>query len=277
MLRTYVKCARAWVRFRGYQPQKVTWKSLMNWLRPYNAQDQHHLLELLDSVNYLTEEETRRILVNQNRSLLNYLSLCKIPPEKIIYVQLHDAGSSSPVMLNMLRDAANLERRGCKFVDSNNVRRLNELTGELEEGAIIYVDDFVGTGDQFEGVRQFIGEYILGSFSEFLLVPAICEEGVLKLGKLGVQPRAQYIHSIAERPLQETCTIFTKGIRERLCNLSFEVRSPDPYGLGYKNLASMIVLYRNAPDTVPYILRGSKDQNPRQGIFPRSSDLPIVN
>ncbi|HKW28438.1 MAG TPA: hypothetical protein VJT54_03815 [Verrucomicrobiae bacterium] len=159
-MRTYIKCALATFRFRGYRPQKVTWNSLMNWLRPYTPQDQHHLLSLLDNVKYLTEEETRRILVNHNRSLLNYLNLSKIPDDKIIYVQLHDAGSSSPVMLNMLRDAANLERRGCQFVGSNDVKQLNKLTSDLEEGAIIYVDDFVGTGDQFEGLRKFIGEYI---------------------------------------------------------------------------------------------------------------------
>ena len=42
---------------------------------------------------------------------------------------------------------------------------------------IIYIDDFVGTGNQFEKARNFAQQSVVGTFSEFLLVPSICEEG----------------------------------------------------------------------------------------------------
>ena len=37
----------------------------------------------------------------------------------------------------------------------------------------------------------------------------------------------------------------------------------------------MVVLYRNAPNTVPVMLRGNVNQKPYFGIFPRTIDLPI--
>src|SRR5439155_23764590 len=110
--------------------------------------------------------------------------------------------SSSPVMLNLLRDAANLEKRGCKFVDGKDELGLMKAMTELGEGAIIYVDDFVGTGNQFCEARDFAAKnFVVNTFSEFLLVPAICEEAIYKLSERGIEAFAGHVHSKAERPL----------------------------------------------------------------------------
>jgi hypothetical protein len=183
MLREWWKCWRAIVKFRGYEPQPVTRDSFKRWLNQFDNQDRQLVLSLLDSIVYMDEEQVTRALLELNRSLIQHLGGYGIPPERIIYVQTDDAGSSSTVVLNLLRNRAGLEKRGCKLVDSNNVKGLNDLTNQLGEGAIVYVDDFVGTGDQLAKVRNFIGAYIFGSFSEFVLAPSICEEGCISLGE----------------------------------------------------------------------------------------------
>ncbi len=38
----------------------------------------------------------------------------------------------------------------------------------------------------------------------------------------------------------------------------------------------MVVLYRNAPNSVPALLRGSQNQVPFAGIFPRTTDMPVT-
>ncbi len=196
-----------------------------------------------------------------------------LPPEKLIYVQVHEAGSSSPVMLNMLRDAAGLEQRGCNFLDSRDTLRFNSLTSGLEEGALIYVDDFVGTGTQFCEARDFAAQFIEGNFSEFLLAPCVCEEGFYVLGERGIEAFAGHVHSKADRPLHENSTLLDKKTKKRLIELCHEI---DPtVGVGYKQGAVMVVLYRNAPDNVPVLFRGSDSQNPFVGIFPRTTDLPV--
>src|SRR2546430_8150731 len=219
MLREWWKCRRAIAKFWGYEPQPVTHDSLKRWLNQFDNQDRQLVLSLLDSIIYMDEEQVARALLELNRSLIQRLEKYGIPPERIIYVQTDNAGSSSTVVLNFLRNRAGLEKRGCKLVDSNNVKGLNDLTNQLGEGAIVYVDDFVGTGDQLAKVRGFIGEYIFGSFSEFILAPSICEEGLHQLGRIGIEPVTKVVHSKSNRPLHEISTILDDVSKKRLIEL----------------------------------------------------------
>jgi len=101
-------------------------------------------------------------------------------------------------MLNLLRDACNLERRGCRFIDSRNIEGLNQFVAELKEGAIICVDDFVGTGNQFCEARDFAMKNVLApTFAEFLLAPSICEEAIYQIGAKGIEPYSGHVHSRA--------------------------------------------------------------------------------
>lgn len=177
-------------------------------------------------------------------------------------------------MLNILRDAARLERRGCKFLDSKDIPGLQQITNDLAEGAIVYVDDFAGTGLQFCRSRDYSAQYIVGSFAEFFLLPCVCEEAFYKLGERGVEAYTDRLHSKAERPLHENSTILDPQKKVRLTELCLEI---DPkWGLGYQGLATMVVFHRNTPNTVPLVIRGSMGQNPKVGILPRTTDLPPI-
>lgn len=259
-------------RFPDYKPQPVTVNSIKTWLQQFDYEDKKAVLLLLEKVIYLSEKEVEKLLVKLNESLLARLNDSQIALDHVIYVQIQEAGSSSPVILNMVRDRALLERKGCHFIDSKDVRGLYDLTNKLERGALVYVDDFAGTGNQFCEVRDFVAPYIVGNFSEFFLLPCICEEALYQLGKRGVEAIAGRVHSKADRPLSPISTILPVNIRQRLINLCLRI---DPKGgLGYKKMATMVVLYRNAPNSVPLILRGSLKQNPWAGILPRTTDLP---
>lgn len=259
-------------RFRDYKPQPVTIASAIKWLQQFDEKDRKTVLLFLDKVTYLSERKVEKLLVELNNSLFAGLNESQIPLDHIIYVQIHEAGSSSPAILNMLRDRALLERRGCHFIDSSDVKRLNEVTNKLEYGAIVYVDDFAGTGNQFCEVRDFVMPYVIGNFAEFFLLPCICEEALYQLGKRGVEAVSGPVHSKADRPLHPNSTIFDQATKKRLTELCLAI---DPKGgLGYRKLATTVVLYRNAPNSVPLILRGSLKQKSWLGILPRTTDLP---
>jgi hypothetical protein len=176
-------------------------------------------------------------------------------------------------MLNLLRDAAGLQRTGCHLIDGNNGLLLNSTTNALGEGAIVYVDDFAGTGVQFCETRQFISQSVVGNFSEFLLTACMCEEAVHRLGQEGVDFYTGLVHCRADRPLHENSTILAADLKERLRERSLAIDALS--GLGFLQLAAMVVLYRNAPDNMPLLLRGGPDQANFRGIFPRTTDLPI--
>jgi hypothetical protein len=260
------------LRFRGYKPKPLSALSANRWTKQFEKRDRKLAQQLLDNVIFISESKTRDILVEQNALLMKRLSGAGLPPKKLIYVQVHDAGSSSPVMLNLLRDAANLERLGCRLVDARDTLGLIKVMNEIGEGALIYVDDFVGSGNQFCTERDFAAKNFVGTFSEFILAPSICEEAFEELDQRGIQAFTGHKHLKDERPLHASCTVFNQEEKDRLIKIC---KSISKFGLGYRDLATMVVLYRNAPNTVPVIFRGNLNQTPYFGIFPRTIDLPF--
>jgi hypothetical protein len=268
----FLALARARWRFKDYRPEKVTFKGARRWLAQFDKLDRPTIASLLDRIVYFSERETKKILIDQNDALLRKLKDSGLRLRNIIYVQLHDAGSSSPVMVNMLKDGARLEPLGCKFRDSRDALGLNHLTNTLTEGAIVYVDDFLGTGTQFYESRDFVMENIVGNFAEFLLAPCVCEEAYARLARDGVEIFTAHVHTRAERPLHENSAILGAVEKERLRGLCAQIERTN--ALGFEGLAAMVAFYRNAPDTLPRIFRGNVDQDRYVGILPRISDLP---
>ena len=270
----YFHLLRAVVRFHDYNPQHVSMDSVARWMKQFKSKGDLKLAcSLLKRVIYFSEAETKKILLQQNNALMDDLQKVGLATRKLIYLQTDDAGSSSPMMLGMLRNSAGLEQRGCKLLDGRDAMGINAETRKREQGAIIYIDDFVGSGKQFERARNFAQQSVVGTFSEFLLVPSICEEGYAKLTKMGVTVYSGHIHSKAERPLHDHSHLMTEEDRKRLIAICKEIR-PNT-ALGYEDMATMVVIYRNAPNSIPAILRGSDKQQPFYGLFPRFKDLPI--
>ena len=265
----------AWLvwRFRDYKPKQVTFGALRKWISQFEKDDRPTALSVLEAVNYLTEREVKRILVNQNEAILRQLHSAGIATKNIIYISIDSAGSSSAVMLNLLRDACHLERRGCRLLDSRDILGISQESAKINNGAIIYVDDFSGSGGQFCKSRDFVAENLIGTFAEFFLVACICEEAIYKLAERKVDARAGYIHSKAERPLHEQGDTLGREKRERLRQFCLGIDHRD--GLGYASMATNIVLYRNCPNTAPVLLRGTKGQDRLIGVFPRTDDLPV--
>lgn len=262
------------MRFHDYNPQHVSMASAARWMKQFSSKSDLKLAcSLLEKVIYFSEAETKKILLQQNKSLMDDLQKAGLPSRKLIYLQTDDAGSSSPMMLGMLRNSAQLEQRGSKLLDGRDALGINAATRKREQGAIVYIDDFVGSGDQFEKARNFIQQSVVGTFSEFLLVPSICEEGYAKLTQMGVTVYSGHIHSKAERPLHDHSHLMKAQGRERLIAICKEIRASNP--LGYGKMATMVVLYRNAPNSIPAVLRGSDKQEPFYGLFPRFKDLPV--
>ena len=272
-MRGWIKLLQAVLRFHDYQPQEVSIASVGKWMKQLKTkEDQKLAWMLLDKVIYLSESETKKILLHQNAALMETLQKAGLKPNKLIYVSTDDAGSSSPVMLGMLKTSGRLQQQGCKFLDSRDALGINKVTQKLQEGAIIYIDDFVGSGNQVERARNFLMQSVVGNFSEFILVPSICEEGFAKLNDLGITVYSGHIHAKAERPLHQNSHLIHSAGRDRLVEICKEIR-PNT-SLGYEGMATMVVLFRNSPNSIPALLRGSDKQTPFYGIFPRFKDLP---
>jgi hypothetical protein len=262
------------LRYRGYLPQPLTLARVLRWLKQFKRGDRIHIRRLLKHVLYLPEVTVKTVLVEQNAALMKRLIDAGLQPHQIIYIQVHDAGSSSPVMLNMLRDAAQLEQRGVTLLDSKNTLEINEKTNDFGEGALVYIDDFIGSGTQICEARDFAAQFVVGSFSEFVLTPCICEEGRQQLDDRGIEVFSGHVHLKVDRPLQAESVLFKESTKERLIEICDQIDNKIP--LGYRHMATMVVLYRNSPDNIPVLFRGNPHQSPHVGIFPRTTDMPIT-
>lgn len=273
MFRESFLALRALFRLRGYEPQPVTPVRLANWLFQYPHRFRLPLLQLLNNVEFISKQEAIDTIVRLNEEILQRLKGDGIGIEKVIYISLDAAGSSSGVVLNLLRDNARLERRGARLLHSKDVEGLQDLTRDLVEGAIIYVDDFSGSGKQFIRNRTHAVPFVIGTFAEFFLVACICEEAILKLDEVGVVPLYGRKHVQSERSLHAVAQTLPQQAKQILIELCEGINKKQ--ALGFGKLATSIVLYRNAPNTTPLVLRGNLGQKPHCGILPRYDDLPV--
>lgn len=262
-----------WFKYSDYRPQPLTVSGLNAWIRQFPKKDRNTILYLFNSIEYISERETKRKLVHLNRELINSLEvrLEEFDYRKLIYSTFDTPGSSSHVMFNLLRDGDNLERKKVKIIDAGNAKMISEITADTPGGIIIYVDDFAGTGNQFKDAYNFASQYIQGTFSEFFMAPILCEEAYYNISSLGVIPVYDKIHKILDRPLHATSKILNEKDRDQLITICREINAKG--GLGYKDMAAMVVYYRNAVNNMPQLFRGNLRQNPKIGIFPRSNDL----
>jgi len=265
---------KAALRFRGYAPQPVTICSAHKWLGQFEPKDRRLAGGILDNVVYFSEDKTKRTLVKLNEQLMRRLADDGFPAKKIIYVSFDQTASSSHMMLGMLRDNAALLQRGCNLCDSKNTRELKDLTERLEDSAIVYIDDFIGSGRQFCESRDFTMQYIFANVTEYMLAPSVCEEGMKVLEERGIEVVTDSVHMRSDRALLETSTFMKSEQRARAIEVCQKINPK--MALGVDGMATMVVFYRNSPNQLPALLRGNKNLKPFRGLFPRTTDLPFT-
>ena len=265
---------KAALRFRDYAPQPVTLRSAHKWLGQFEPKDRRLAGGILGNVIYFSEDKTKRTLVKLNDQLMRRLADDGFPAKKIIYVSFDQTASSSHMMLGMLRDNAALLQRGCNLCDSKNIRELKDLTDRLEDSAIVYIDDFIGSGRQFCESRDFTMQYIFSNVSEFMLAPSVCEEGKAALEERGIEIVTDRVHLKSDRALLEASPFMRAEQRARAIEICEKINPR--MALGVDAMATMVVFYRNSPNQIPALLRGNKNLRPFRGLFPRTTDLPFT-
>ena len=260
-------------RLRGYKPKRVTPISLLRWSRQFPEPYRTELVRLVTKMRFFSEKETIRWLLNLNDKILGSLEKDGVSTKSVIYITTDKAGSSSGVMLNLLRTRANLERAGAKFFHYGEGQKIQRETIKLKRGAIIYVDDFAGSGNQFATSRSQVAQYIIGPFSEFLLVPCVCEEARTKCREIGVSVKSGIVHKREHRPLLDESNYLTSESRKQIIALSHQIFGARKPILGYRGLATSVIFYGNTPNTTPLIFRGNLGQKPIWGVVPRFDDM----
>lgn len=265
---------RAYRRLRDYEPNngRLTLRRVRNWVNQFPKTSRDDVARLAANLEYFSRNWIVRNLETLNAQIAARLSEDGIQASNIVYVALDDPASSSPAMCKLLRDQGGLS--GAKFVAATSGLEITKVTSRLGTGAIVYVDDFSGTGQQFITARQDVRENIAGTFSEFFLLPCICEEALTKVEDQDVVAMYHRRHTKVERPLLSEGAFLDKAARARLVK-----HSENTWGigcLGFEMLATNVVFSHAAPDTTPIMFRGDRGQYPWFGIVPRWAEIEDV-
>jgi hypothetical protein len=259
-------------RLKDYEPFPATYERVKSWLYQFNEDERKVLLKTVSHLVFVDKKSFISGLLEENGKLLESLRAKGVQKSNIIYVSVDSAGSSSQVTLNLLRDHGHFGRFGCHFVDSKDIEQIRVLTAKLKSGVIIYVDDFAGTGTQFSRTQQHFAQFVQGVFSHHVLFHTACPEAYDKIERIGVSVRTHKLHSKENRPLHERSSLLAIGERELLTTTCGKINRS--YGLGFGSLATMVVFYRNSPNSVPLVFRGDIGQKKWCGLVPRFDDLP---
>jgi len=272
MLLSLLRSCRFVGKFYGYEPRAVTPLNLHRWLRQFPPEDRSAALTVLDKVVYFNKKRVVESLLDHNAAIQKTLQDRGLGPDKIAYVHIDTPGSSSSIMMHLLRNKGNLQRLPSLILDANDPQKLIEFIQRKKNIAVVYVDDFLGTGNQFCKSRDFLSGFFPTAQPELLLAPCVCEEAFKQLVKRDVEVFTSLIHAKADRPLHPNSRILEHASKARLLNIN---RGLGKQASGFGLLASSVAMFHNSPNNMPLLLRGSLDQKPFVGILPRTTDLPV--
>ena len=256
---------------RVYEPNngRLTPQRVWKWVNQFPKQCRDDVARLAANLEIYSTDRIISNLESLNAQIAGRLEADGIPGTNIVYVSLDDPPSSSSLMCKLLRDQGGLS--GARFVPATSGWKISELTEKLEKGAVVYVDDFSASGNQVEEARAYVQDHMPVTFSEFFLLPCICEEALRRVERQDIVAVYKHHHTRSERPLLPECDFLSDIARRRIVQ-----HSESRWGvgsLGFKMMATNVVFQHASPDTTPIMFRGDMRQQPWFGIVPRWAEV----
>jgi len=231
------------------------------WLNNFDEEHKELALKLLDYVDYY--DNTR--ILNACRNILTQVkSLKNNDLSNVFFVGLGSAGKSGSAMLTTFRSANSLSgtTHNSKFL---HMSELNNLY-DKENISIVFIDDFIGTGDQFLSYYKEIGELIPQNADITLAIVCGFRRSIDKI-QTETEVRVLTSHYLEEsdRLFSRENTHFTNDEKAILKTYCDKTGSQDPYG--YSDSQAKVVFHYRTPSNTVSILGVNKQS--WRGLFPR--------
>lgn len=258
-------------RFQGYEPRSVTPLVVWKFLRQFQRRHRPYMVKLLACVRYVGRDEARRILCDQLQSVIETCRATGTQPQSIVVVPASSKGESSDVAHDMLKADERVAQSGVQFFKGNPLQ-LGQLLRTISSPVVVFVDDFAGTGKQFcDAHSAWNATMQLHNPVTYFVTCVMCSPAVHKIGSIGVIPSPGIEHRTVEmfkQACEEAC-----GFDGYCALMSYAKEIHSKLPLGFDNMGTMILMYRNAPNNMPFLLRGTQGQRVWYGLFPRKDQL----
>jgi hypothetical protein len=231
---------------RGIKPDL-----LVAWFARFSAKDHRVARRFLAAIRFFNASVIHNTLVRESNRVMERLEQAGVAPREILVVQVDAVGSSAARAVTTFRRNARAGKE-CNYCMAEDVVGMLDLTATQKIRAVVYVDDYIGTGAQLEEARTCVTSAIGVSVPEYVISVIILEEAKLALDR-ECTIRHGYIHLRSERPLLPECKAFTQAARQTLTGVSAGFDAG--LVLGFGGCASMVVLADDVPDNAPALLR----------------------
>lgn len=256
-----------WQRRFGSYRYGVTEAGILDWLNQFHDADKDTAARLLDAVEFISAEQLHAAF----RSLL-----ARVPGwhrnrrqrrGRFAFVAFSSsAGESGDNMLHQFRLANNLNHR--EF-DSLFIGRSDLLRSGLgRDDTVVFLDDFVGTGNQAVAAWQNMFQELTAQIGNVYLVTV----GAFRDGSDRIKEKTG-MQLLTHRPLEyrdnlfhNDCNHFSDHEKSRILHYCRIASPPHPRGFGDCGL--VLVLYHQCPNNSLGVLHASSQE--WEPLFPRS-------
>lgn len=256
-------------KFAGYWTV-IDRAMIRNWLRQFDREHIMIALKLLENVDYYDQG---RVINGTRQMYIQLSSLEGRDLNKFLFATFTPPGKSGDELLSKYRLANNM--RGSKYDRSfihlsDFTKFFKKVPDEMAVAVrklqgVVFVDDFVGTGNQAIKCWNTIEGFLTEVDKVYLSVLAGYDEGVKKIEnetRLRVIENQRLYESA--KVFSSTCGIFTeeqKSILLRYCEIAGE------WPEGFGGCQSFVVFYYRIPNNTISALRAQNDR--WRGLFLR--------
>lgn len=253
--------------------RKVDTYKMYQWLNNFKKEDQIYALALLNLLEYIDIEDLQVQLQNGLQKVLD----CLKPTAKVLIMPYGKLGKSGSLASYLLSHVP-------LYIDNEDRLTLTNDPTKHEEinfSAVIFIDDFIGSG------RTFCKEYNIKTEyktwlnnhqieNRYVVAGIIMHEGKDYIMKMNRDITAIYakVKNKAFRTNERSELSFYGDVRQfRNCEEAYErnIRVSNKFKLGYAGSQSLVAFFHGTPNnTLPTIWWERKNWKP---IFPRRQGL----
>ena len=255
-------------KFPDYH-ETVTLERLQDFLNQFSVEHMNLGLRVLEKVDYFSNARTTnkiKSLISSLRQNFNINLKCS----NVYFCSMSlSSGTSADTMMRKLRNASNLSSRKYteKFI---HLRSLEQWKDEHHKKIIIFVDDFIGSGETITNLWNVLQNWYNENHVYYIGVIAGYQSSIKQ-----IEEDLPFKIICAENPFPESTRAFhvdnnnfskkEKIILKKYCKRADPRRK---FVHGYNNTQSLVVFYENTPNNSIPILHHSGEcwEFP---IFPR--------
>lgn len=267
----YARCLDLAKRFREYDPKPVRYWDVVAYLRQFDRKDRSHAIKMLQCVQFIGREALLSLMLAKLQEIVKQAETDEISPDSVIVVPASAAGDSSAQVHALLSNDQRCTALGVIFFSGTPLQLASKIK-PLQSPVIVFVDDFAGSGEQFvKAHKGWSGAIQRYSPTTYFLACIMCSPAIDRTSQEGVIATPGREHRTSE--MFSECTQAQCGFEGACILRSYAEEIHSALPLGFKNMGSMVVLFRNSSNNMPFLIRGTLGQRVWKGLFPRRDQL----